>query len=209
MSPELRQWLAACRAQLVANTSRQSSWQLRQEDIQAAARLPLQVACGGRHTLVRCASGAVYATGWNRYGQCCCCCSGAHREPSSCGAASAEGLSQAWCCGHGEAIYRPIRVHLSQPPDLSQQHQEQQQQQVEEEGQEGGAGASPEDREAAYAVAAAVSPRPRRPEKLRRLGSVDECGASDGGADGGVTEANILRAVSVFAGPWHSVVCVV
>jgi hypothetical protein len=80
-----------------------------------------QVAAGARHTLLRCASGTVWATGWNRYGQCCCCFKPAWR-PGSGGAAAegqrapeapgTEGLAQAWRCSHGEAVYRPLRVPL-------------------------------------------------------------------------------------------------
>jgi hypothetical protein len=91
----------------------------------AHTALPLpQVACGARHTLLRCASGAVYAFGWNRYGQCCCCWDGeggcgAATATAAGGAASGEaagcgdaGIWRAWGCAHGEAIYWPLRVRL-------------------------------------------------------------------------------------------------
>jgi len=71
----------------------------------------VQAACGGRHTLLRCTSGALYACGWNRYGQCCCCCC----EASSSSSPSAAGLAHAWGCVHGEAIYAPLRLRLHAP----------------------------------------------------------------------------------------------
>ncbi|GBF99219.1 hypothetical protein Rsub_11426 [Raphidocelis subcapitata] len=64
----------------------------------------VQAACGARHTLLRCASGAVYAFGWNLYGQCCCCW-----ESDGGGG---TGISRAWGCAHGEAVYWPLRVRL-------------------------------------------------------------------------------------------------
>jgi hypothetical protein len=71
----------------------------------------VQAACGARHTLLRCASGAVYAFGFNAYGQCCCCVASAAAPPA---AATLEqaGVSRAWTCAHGHAIYSPVRVRV-------------------------------------------------------------------------------------------------
>ena len=59
-------------------------------------------ACGGRHTVLLTKGGAVWACGWNRYGQSCCCRHGG-------GGGGGAGMRG---CPHGEAVYRPRRVRL-------------------------------------------------------------------------------------------------
>lgn len=164
----------------------------------------VQAACGARHTLLRCASGAVYAFGWNRYGQCCCCHGrelDGHAAGDPCGSGGRTGggleglwggcVAGAWGCPHGEAIYRPLRVRLTLLSE-EEHHHHHQQQQNQNQNQKQQASPSVEPRP--------PSPSDEPPGKVRRL---EECGVhGDAGAAGPGAPVSC-----VFAGAWHSIVC--
>jgi hypothetical protein len=114
-------------------------------------------------------------------------------------------LAEAWCCSHGEAIYRPTRVQLPPLTFAGQEHVQQ------------AAGALAQDQ----ANADARSSPPARPDKMRRLSLCG--GGGDDAADNSESSKGVHRTLrhavkgkpaftlgvtSVFAGPWHTIILV-